>query len=178
MRTELINVIVAGFPLPLASKVARACSKRNFGVSQLALGTRDFKGDSVEVPDVGKLNIISLANTSDARNKLAAEVSRIKDEDDFPIVADVSNDSANIDLYNECDVAFVMRTMNQEARAKSKKLSVISDEFNKQLVAFDSIMREYGRRFPGLFRGFDLVSDGTKASRQLVHSLNDLFVLQ
>jgi hypothetical protein len=177
MKHELINVIVAGFPNKLATSVATTCKQRGFNVARFGASMKDFNKDSIEVPDLGKLRLYKFGD-SKLKDQLKAEVDESKRESRFPIVADVSNLPENVELYNDCNVPFVMQSADHKTRIqsneKAKQLAVISEDFNKYAVAFDAIMREWGRRFPGLFRGFDVVGDGLNASRHLSHSFNDL----
>lgn len=146
-------------------------------LSKFGIASSDFDKDSLDIPQIGKLRMYK-ADDSKLKEQLRAEVDETKRENRFPIVADVSNRPENVELYNACGVPFVMQAADHKTRidmnARTKQLAVISDDFNKHSVAFDAIMREYGRRFPGLFRGFELVGDGMTASRHLLHSFNDL----
>jgi len=179
IKPELIHVIVSGFPDPLASKVATACKNRGFSLAKWGLSTKDTNPDGLDIPKVGKLRLVSLTNKQEAKSQIQTEADEVKRENRFPVVADVSKDSSNVELFNSCNIPFVLQTADHESKTKlidqSKQLSVIADDFNKHFVAFDTIMRDWGRRFPGLFRGFEIVGDGKTASRHLIHSFNDLF---
>jgi hypothetical protein len=177
MKRELINVIIAGFPVQLATQVAQTCKKRGFNVCKFGIAAKDFDKDSMDIADVGKLRMLRFSDKN-LKEKLIAEVDETKRENRFPVVADVSDSAENIELYNSVKVPFVMQSTDHKSRIaaneKSNQLAVIADDFNKYSVAFDAIMREWGRRFPGLFRGFEIVGDGASASRHLAHSFNDL----
>jgi len=182
MKKELINVIVSGFPKPLASQVAQACKKRGLGLSKFGLASSDLKESSFDVPEVGKLEMIQYDDKKLVKSKLREEMDKMKQEKRFTVVADMANDHHHSELFNECHVPFVMQTTDHQARHKavanterSKHLAVIAEDFNKHFAAFDSIMREWGRQFPGLFRGYQLAGDGMLTSTHLSRSISDLF---
>ena len=174
---KLIKVVVAGFPNILAPSVAKSCKNRGFHIAKFGACLKDFNESSFDVPDVGKLKMIKFGNAD-----LKKELQKLNEEGQggkhFTVVADVSNMAENVDLYNECKVPFVMQSTDHKTRIqtneKAKQLAVVSEDFNKFGVAFDAIMREWGRRFPGLFKGFDVVGEGLNASRHLMHSFDDL----
>jgi len=177
MRPELIRVIVAGFPGPLATQLTQTCKKRGFGIASFGLARNDIDKQSMEVADVEHLRMIKFSDKL-AREQILAEVDESKRKHRFPVIADVSRNPENAKLYNDCNIAFVMQSPDHDTRKNlqehSKQFAVIAEDFNKQAVALDASFREFGRNFPGLFRGFDVIGDGLAASRHLTRAFNDL----
>jgi hypothetical protein len=183
MKKELINIIVSGFPSPQAAQVAQACRKRGMNLAKWGMATNDLNGDSFEVPEVGKLSMVKLDDKNAVKSKLKEEVDRSKKDKFLSIVADLSNNPENAQVFNECKIPFVMHSTDGQSRLKAieateraKQSAVITEDFNKQFAAFDNVMKHWSRNFPGLFRGFELSgADGKGFSKTLLRSFNDLF---
>ena len=91
MQKKLVNVIVSGFPLPLASNVVKACATRGFTVVKQGLALDEIKEDAIDIPDFGKISLLKLSDQNNIKTKLLEIIDGIRKEKGFPIIADVSN---------------------------------------------------------------------------------------
>lgn len=179
MTPEKVAVIIAGYPNEQAVEVARQSSSRGYRVSKFGLTTTDQS--SVEVPQIGKINLVNTAS-SDARSRLDQAVRDARREGLFPIVADTTGNDGHVSLYNQLRVPFVFQSSNEDSRSRaiqeteaSKTFALISDQMNKRVAAFDEMVRDWSRRFPGLLSGYELkaTTDG-KSQETLSRSFSDL----
>jgi len=179
MNPEKVAVIIAGFPQEEALEIAKASNLRGFRVSTVGLTTSDE--GSVEVPQIGKINLVNTAS-SDARTRLDQALCDARKEGLFPIVADMTGNEGHVSLYNQLRVPFVFQSRNEDSRSKaiqeteaSKTFALISDQTNKRAAAFDAMLHDWSRRFPGLFSGYKLkATTYGKSGEILSGSLSDL----
>lgn len=179
MNPEKVAVIIAGFPQEQALEIAKVSNARGFRVSTVGLTTSDE--GSVEVPQIGKINLVNTAS-SDARTRLDQALRDARKEGLFPIVADMTGNEGHVSLYNQLRVPFVFQTRSEDSRSKavqeteaSRTFALISDQMNKRVAAFDAMLHDWSRRFPGLLSGYELkaTTDG-KSEEILSRSFSDL----
>jgi len=180
LEPSKIGVIVNGWPHERAIAVAKACHARGYKVANFGLATEDAKSSEIEVPDLGKINLVKFS-AQDAKQKLEQTIADSRKEGLKVVVADVTeNMPNNVKLYNELKIPFVLESSDpkviQETEA-NKQVALITEEMDKFQAAFDEMFADFGRRFPSLWHDFDLDIRSTMphwTSRNLLSSFGEL----
>jgi hypothetical protein len=186
LTPERIHVVIVGWPNELAHRVAQASLKHGFQVCTFGLSLDDAKSDSIEVENVGKIELTKMS-ASDVKAKLESNTSDCKDEKGeqyVHIIADTSGTDKNIKMYNELKIPYVIETEGEDRLQRAvrdteaaRTFAVISDDFNKHIAVLDALWQDWSKRFPSLFYDFDLdfrASDPSRPSKRLMNSFSDV----
>jgi len=183
MSAQSIGVIINGYPNPESLEVAKVCAKRGYRVWPFGLATDDAKESTLNVPDVGTVSLLKFSDKA-AKTRLDQAVKEIQKEGLSPIVVDTTDVSANVQVYNELKVPFVLQSKGGEAHVKAvkdteeaKTFALISETMNKRMAAFDSLWPDWSRRYPGLFddyEGFFRSTHPRETPKSLLDSFSDL----
>jgi hypothetical protein len=162
LAPENIGVIVSGYPSEQAVTVVSECLKRGFRVSKFGLATEEIGDDKLfSVPKIGNVRVTKFTG-SDVRPKLEVEITELQKEGLFVVVADTTENVANVELYNLLKVPFVLQCKEAESLIRaikhtesSKTFAVVTGHMNKRLAAFDVCWAEWSKRYAGLFDDYD-----------------------
>jgi hypothetical protein len=162
LTPENIGVIVSGYPSEQALAVVDECLKRGFKISRFGLAFDSIGEEKLfSVPAIGNVRVVKFTG-SDAGPKLEVEIAELQKEGLFVVVADTTENVANVELYNAAKVPFVLQCKEAESLVRaikhtegSRSFAVITGHMNKRIAAFDTCFADWSRKYAGLFEEYD-----------------------